>query len=428
MSTGGYDVLLNAHSEKDVQKWATFGVVHDDETEIGPGRKVALATDGSLCLTVAAAPGYGKSFLGAVFGEGYGLEIDGVTLNPYKACVLAVHWSNELSFRCEYMSMAVPQQVPSLRQRLDEMGIQPGQFADVCCLCTETSREKRRAEYADLEKAGNVKIDYVDIKIGLSEIGFSDWELLMGITGEEQNSSYAEALNMILGENEDNLNVEVIRSAIESDPDLDDSDRRKARLRLRRMAQYVATDPEHRIANLVRPGRLICIDLRDARLRRSAAFALLQVLLSVLSGAKDDRGKFVSKLAIIDEVHQYRDQALLLRFEEGVRLMRKRGLSLIFQSQDPDTIPLKIIEMSRMIAAGRFTARGWYEHLKLGCFAFEAEGMRLDKLFNLQRGEFYVWALMATDKKFTDRPVKVTIRPSVTQPGGMTVTASGQAD
>lgn len=61
--------------------------------------------------------------------------------------------------------------------------------------------------------------------------------------------------------------------------------------------------------------------------------------------------------------------------------------------------------------------------VKSDTFGSALEGLAEAHLAALEPGEALVWAQRSTDKRFTQRPVKVVMRPRFTQHGGGTKTA-----
>lgn len=424
MSDPEYDIMLgNPDQNKPSPQYGIFAEVHPDEKKVGPGRRIALDLNEPVAMTITAAMRYGKSYLASVLTEMYGIQVPNLNRLTNPACHIVFHWSEELTFACEFMSQRQPQTVPEqLAALTGHWGSSAVAFPDVVLLCPETMMAERRAEYPGVQ--------VVALKAGVLEVGFTDWQMLMGLA--DSGSLEAKTIGLALGEMSELITIGRIRHAIESDGDIQDVIKRHSRLRLRVMEQFVHNDAKWKLASLVKPGRLIVVDFRDPRLSKGEVYALMQVMMAILASAKDEKGKYIPKVMNIDEVHQYTEgesqanaQAFVQRMVRSVRLVRKRGASLIFSSQDPDTVPLKILELSPFLAAGRYTAESWYPHLCRGCRAFN----QIDpiQLFDCERGSFYIWSLNSSDREFTRRPVKVRVRPSATAPGGTSQTATGDA-
>ena len=86
-------------------------------------------------------------------------------------------------------------------------------------------------------------------------------------------------------------------------------------------------------------------------------------------------------------------------------------------SQDPMSLPTEIIELSSVVILHRFNSPQWVKHVQKSITS-------LNTLTATEMaGEAYIWAVKATDKAFTTRPVKIQIRPRVTKHGGDTIQA-----
>lgn len=79
--------------------------------------------------------------------------------------------------------------------------------------------------------------------------------------------------------------------------------------RLDLAASYI--DDETRIKDLIRPGRLIIVDLRDEFVERDEALGLFVVLMELFAEATDPKGGRFNKLVVFDEAHKYIDSPSL---------------------------------------------------------------------------------------------------------------------
>jgi len=86
---------------------------------------------------------------------------------------------------------------------------------------------------------------------------------------------------------------------------------------------------------VLRPGRLVIVDLRDELVEKDEALGLFVVLLQMFGEATYDGRKF-NKLVVFDEAHKYIDSPdLVAGLVEVVREMRHKGTSILVASQDP---------------------------------------------------------------------------------------------
>src|ERR1700730_16053019 len=216
----------------------------------------------------------------------------------------------------------------------------------------------------------------------------------------------------------DELTLAGLRKGVE-DSGVSDHLKELALLRLRFAEEYV--NDEHDLTSVLRPGRLVIVDLRDELVEKDEALALFVVLLQMFAETTYEGRRF-NKLVVFDEAHKYIDNPdLVAGLVEVVREMRHKGTSILVASQDPPSVPASLIELSSQIILHKFNSPGWLKHIQKANTALE--GLTPAKLAALGPGEAYVWSSKATDDAFTKGAVKIRCRPRVTQHGGGTKTA-----
>ncbi|MCW7554525.1 hypothetical protein NX722_18230 [Endozoicomonas gorgoniicola] len=192
-----------------------------------------------------------------------------------------------------------------------------------------------------------------------------------------------------------------------------------AEMRLEFADQYI--DDDLGISGLIRPGRMIIVDLRDEFIEKDEALGLFVVLLQIFSEAKY-QGEAFNKLIVFDECHKYIDSPDLVKgLIEVVREMRHKGTSVMVASQDPPSVPVELIELSSQIVLHKFNSPAWLKHIQKANSALNQ--LTPQKLANLQPGEAYAWSSKASDTEFTKQAIKIRCRPRVTKHGGDTLTA-----
>lgn len=248
------------------------------------------------------------------------------------------------------------------------------------------------------------------ILLGPDELQLGDWKLLMGIA--EGNQMYAKAMSLILGDMRDHVSLEALRDAIEASS-LTANQKSTALHRIKFTEPYVRAGAD--IAGVMRPGRLVIVDLRDELIDKGEALSLFMVLLNRFTQASDKGEKF-NKIIVFDEAHKYMDDpALTDAITEAVREMRHKGASIVVASQNPPSVPQEIIELSSVIVAHKFTSPAWLKHLQKVSHAFG--DMKGSQFTHLAPGQAYVWA--AGNAKYL-RPQRVQMRPRLTRHGGET--------
>ena len=193
-------------------------------------------------------------------------------------------------------------------------------------------------------------------------------------------------------------------------------------MRLDLAGEYI--DDTAHLSEVIRPGRLIIVDLRDEFIEKDEALGLFVVLLQLFADAKF-QGQSFNKLVVFDEAHKYIENADLV---EGlisvVREMRHKGTSILVASQDPPSVPVALIELSTQIILHRFNSPAWLKHIQKANASLS--GIQPEQLSRLQPGEAFVWSHKASDRAFSTEAVKVRCRPRVSKHGGDTKTAVEQ--
>jgi DNA phosphorothioation-dependent restriction protein DptH len=270
--------------------------------------------------------------------------------------------------------------------------------------------EERKAEYPG--------IPVFPIAFAASELKASHWKFLMGAVGSQ--SMYIRQIGLVLKKLRGDLTLAALRDGIEHSG-LSDHLKDLARLRLRFAEEYI--DDTRRLTDVLRPGRLVIVDLRDELVEKDEALGLFVVLLQMFAETTY-KGRSFNKLVVFDEAHKYVDNPDLVGgLVEVVREMRHKGTTILVASQDPPSVPTSLIELSSQIILHKFNSPSWLKHIQKANSALE--GLTATRLAELGPGEAYVWSSRATDDAFTKGAVKIRCRPRVTQHGGGTKTALG---
>ena len=373
------------------------------------GRRIALDLNQTHTISLFGIQGGGKSYtLGSVV-EMACMPTEGVNDLPHPLGGVIFHYSSTLDYRPEFASMATPNsdgaEVDALRTRY---GAAPQALTDLVILAPAAKVEERRAEYPGIE--------VMPIAFAASELKASHWKFLMGAVGSQ--SMYIRQLTLVMKKLRGELTLAALRQGIQ-DSGLSDYLKDLALLRLGFAEEYI--DDAHRLTDILRPGRLVIVDLRDELIEKDEALGLFVVLLQMFAETTY-RGRRFNKLVVFDEAHKYIDNPdLVAGLVEVVREMRHKGTSIMVASQDPPSVPTSLIELSTQIILHKFNSPAWLKHVQKANAALD--GLTPRKLASLGPGESYVWSSKATDDAFVRGAVMVRCRPRVTQHGGGTKTA-----
>jgi DNA phosphorothioation-dependent restriction protein DptH len=373
------------------------------------GRTVAIDLNQTHTISLFGVQGGGKSYtLGSVV-EMASLPIDGINRLPQPLASIIFHYSPTMDYAPEFTSMVSPNsdadQIAALR---DRYGAEPKALSDVVMLVPEDKLEERRAEYPSIQVH--------PLKFAASELQASHWRFLMGAVGNQ--ATYIRQLNRIMKQLRDNLTLDGIRHEID-DSRMPDHIKELAHGRLEFAADFI--DDATNLGQLLRPGRMVIVDLRDEFMEKDQALGLFVVLLQLFAEVTYEGRKF-NKLVVFDEAHKYIESPdLVAGLVEVVREMRHKGTSIMVASQDPPSVPVALIELSTQIILHKFNSPAWLKHIQKANAALS--GLTPDKMAHLKAGEAYVWSSRASDEAFSKGALKVRCRPRVTQHGGATKTA-----
>lgn len=398
-----YDVLLGA-----LEPSPQYGILGESS-----GRRVALDLNQTHTISLFGVQGGGKSYTLGSIVEMACLPANGINRLPRPLATVIFHYSPTMDYRPEFTSMVRPNsntaEVEVLHQRY---GAEPAALGDLVVLVPSSKLHERRAEYP----GHSVE----PITFASTELSVQDWKFLMGAIGSQ--SMYMRQINLLMRQLRSTLTLDALRDAVDHSGlaahllDL-------ARTRLQFAGEYI--DDSRRLSELVRPGRLIVVDLRDELIDKDEALGLFVVLLRIVSNAAQPGHSF-NKLVVFDEAHKYvENQDLVAGLVDVVREMRHKGTSVLVASQDPPSVPISLIELSSQVILHRFNSPAWLKHIQRANASLGT--LTPERLAQLAPGEAYVWSGRATDAAFAHGAVKIRCRPRVTQHGGGTKTAVSRA-
>jgi hypothetical protein len=373
------------------------------------GRVVALDLNQTHTISLFGVQGGGKSYtLGSII-EMATLALGGINHLPQPLATVVFHYSQTQDYKPEFTSMNRPNDdVRAIETLAVDYHARTAALRDMVLLVPAGKLEARRAEYPSIE--------VLPLKFASGELQAGHWRFLMGAVGNQ--ATYIRKLNQIMRSMRDDLTLDGLRSAIQH-AGLPDNLNELANLRLNLAADYI--DDSVSLREVIRPGRLVIVDLRDEFIEKDEALGLFVVLLQLFGDATFG-GKAFNKLVVFDEAHKYiGNPDLVDGLVSVVREMRHKGTSILVASQDPPSVPISLIELSSQIILHRFNSPAWLKHIQKANAALL--GLTAEQLTKLKPGEAFIWSSKATDQVFSREAVKVTLRPRATLHGGATRTA-----
>jgi DNA phosphorothioation-dependent restriction protein DptH len=373
------------------------------------GRKVALDLNQTHTISLFGVQGGGKSYTLGTIIEMASMQIPGINKLPAPLATVVFHYSSTQDYEPEFTSMNAPNRDSREAEvLLKEFGSHTAPLPDVVMLAPRDKVKERREQYPT--------IPIHPLTFSSSELQAGHWKFLMGAVGNQ--ATYIRQLNQLMRSMRNNLTLDGLRQAVQ-ESSLADGLKNLALTRLNLASEYI--DDNSQLGDLVLPGRLVIVDLRDEFIEKDEALGLFVVLLQIFSDAKHDGQRF-NKLVVFDEAHKYIENPDLV---DGlisiVREMRHKGTSILVASQDPPSVPISLIELSTHIILHRFNSPAWLKHIQKANASLT--NLSAEQMTRLSTGDAYVWASKATDMAFSREAVRMKCRPRVTAHGGSTKTA-----
>jgi hypothetical protein len=394
------DVLLIGSAQTSPQ----FGIVG---RVAGSGKAVAADFDGTNVVSIFGAQGSGKSYTVGTLLEAALLPDPELNRLPEPLGGIVFHYSTDQTYTPEYAAMAEANNDPTAVEALRrDYGTDPQSLPDVRILTTEPLVEERKLEFPGL--------DVAPLLLAPTELGLNEWKLLMGLEGGEQ--MYSRSMNVIFRKLRGRLSLDSLREEVEESA-LSQAQKNLAESRIQFAESFVRDGAG--IADQLRQGGLVIVDLRDETVADDEALALFMVLLRLFAQVTEVSGKAFNKVIVFDEAHKYMNNPRLTNaIVETVREMRHRGTNVVIASQNPPSVPKEVIELSQIVVAHRFTSPQWLDHVRRVNAAFGEGALRPSQLAGLEPGEAFVWSGGGAEE--FRRPQRIQIRPRSSRHGGGT--------
>lgn len=398
-----YDIMIGKSSGSE-----QFGILGES---INGHRKIAIDLSETNTISLFGVQGGGKSYTIGTVTEMTLKQFSNVNLLPGPMASVIFHYSESQDYAPEFTSMIHANDESGQLKKLKEVyGAEPGNIEDVIMLCPIDKVEERKKEYPSIE--------IHPIAFHSTDLNVQDWMFLLKAVGNE--STYINQLRAIMRANRKNLNIAELKQSVDASPLLSTSQKALAQQRLSFAEEYI--DDSRKLGTLLKPGRLIIVDLRDEFIDKDDALGLFVIMLNIFSGVKQYEGVNFNKFIVFDEAHKYMDNKDLTgTIVTAIREMRHKGVSMMIASQDPMSLPTEIIELSSIMLMHKFNSPQWVKHVQKSITQLQT--LSSADMASLVPGEAYLWATKSTEKGVTTRPMKISTRPRVTKHGGDTIKA-----
>lgn len=398
-----YDILIGKTSGSE-----QYGILGES---INGHKKIAIDLSETNTISLFGVQGGGKSYTIGTITEMTLKQFPNINLLPAPMASVIFHYSESMDYAPEFTSMIYPNdEAGQLKKLKDIYGAEPDNINDVIMLCPIDKLEERQEEYPSIE--------IHPIAFHSTDLNVQDWMFLLKAVGNE--STYINQLRAIMRANRKNLNLNSLKQSVDASPLLSASQKALAQQRLSFAEEYI--DDSRKLGSLLRPGRLIIVDLRDEFIDKDDALGLFVIMLNIFAGVKEYQGIRFNKFIVFDEAHKYMDNKdLTSTIVTAIREMRHKGVSMMIASQDPMSLPTEIIELSSIMLMHKFNSPQWVKHVQKSITQLQT--LSSSDMATLMPGEAYLWATKSTDKGVTSRPMKISTRPRVTKHGGDTIKA-----
>ncbi|WP_235891111.1 methylation-associated defense system ATP-binding protein MAD8 [Flavobacterium gawalongense] len=400
-----YDVIVGKSSES-----PQFGILGKSIQN----KKIAIDLSETNTISLFGVQGGGKSYTIGTITEMVLKQFSNINVLPSPLAGVIFHYSESMDYEPEFTSMVFPNDNRTELQKLkDQYGAEPGSIKDVILLTPRDKIEDRRLEYPS--------IDIKPISFNSMELNVQDWMFLLGAVGND--SAYIKQLKSLMREQRRNITMEGLSESVEASELLSNGQKALARQKLSFAREYI--DDSFYIRDILKPGRLIIVDLRDEFIVKDEALGLFVIMLNIFSGVKTYNDKHFNKFIVFDEAHKYMDNKDLTgNIVTAIREMRHKGVSIMIASQDPPSLPNEIIELSSVVLLHKFNSPQWLKHIQKSIT--QLSNLTPADMSILKPGEGFLWSTKASEQSITLKPIKISTRPRVTKHGGATKQATGE--
>jgi len=371
--------------------------------------KVAIDLTGCNTISLFGVQGFGKSYTLGVIAEMAVKAVEGINRLPAPLATVIFHYHKSDAYAPEFVTAVDPNtNKREIEQLFTDYGARPSSLDDVMLLTPEAKLLERQQQFP--------RVDVRPIKFNSGELGAESWKFLLGAYGND--SFYIRQIVAIMRRHRHDLTLSTLEQDIQH-AQLPPASQRLAQDRIELARPYI--DDSCSLGDLLRPGRTIIVDLRDEWIEKDEALGLFVVMLRIFAKSRHQGNEF-NKLVVFDEAHKYITESDLIgQVVETIREMRHQATSVVIASQDPLSVPRAVIELTSVLILHRITSPQWLKHLKSAISALDST--QDGHLTALRPGEALIWAQRSSDKRLTQRPQRMQIRPRFTQHGGRTKTA-----
>lgn len=383
-------------SERESEQWGIIGKISE--------RKVLIDLNEPHTISIFGIQGSGKSYTLGVITEMAVKAVQNISSFDKPLASVIFHYSKKETYTPEFESFTRPNKNQKEINGLQKLyAAEPMAIQNMKILVPPKKLGIRKEQY----KGSEVE----PLLFRPQELGAPEWSLLLGAGGEQL---YLKKIKNILEKlkGEDRLTVDHLKNEIQTSG-LNANQKGLSILRVGFVEKFL-NEYAKPFEEYLAPGSITLLDIRDDMLDEQEASVLLGMLL--ISMGKIER----DKLLVLDEAHKYFGKALARDIVELVREMRHTRTRILIASQDPPSVNSKVIELSDIVLLHRMNSPEWLKHIQGKNVALKK--LKSEDLSSLKSGDAYIWASKSTEREITKQPMKIEVRPRLTEHGGATKT------
>ena len=294
ITTPNYDIIIGKSGESG--QYGILGKVSSNK------KTIALDLSETNTISLFGVQGAGKSYTIGTVSEMVLKQFNNVNYLPGALAGVIFHYSESMDYAPEFTSMIHKNDKQSELYKLkNEYGAEPSSIEDVILLTPRDKVEERRTDYPS--------INVYPISFNSNELNVQDWMFLLGAIGND--STYIKQLKSIMRSMRANITLEELRNSVINSSLLSNSQKILAEQRIQFASEYI--DDSFKLCDLLKPGRLIIVDLRDEFIEKDEALGLFVVMLNIFSSKKTIENQSFNKFIVFDEAHKYMDNKDLTR-------------------------------------------------------------------------------------------------------------------
>jgi len=369
------------------------------------GKKVLIDLNEPHTISIFGVQRSGKSYTLGVITEMAGKAVQNISTLAKPVASVIFHYSKKETYIPEFESFIRPnrnhEDIRGLKELYDA---EPMAIQNIKIIVPPGKLAARKKEYEGLEVE--------PLLFRPQELGAPEWRLLLGAGGEQL---YLKKIKNIIEKlkKEDRLTVEHVKTEILTS-ELNKNQKDLSILRVSFVEKFLDENAKP-FEEYLLPGSVILLDIRDEMMDEQEASILLGMLLISMGRIDED------KLLVIDEAHKYFGKALEKDIVELIREMAHTRTRILIASQDPPSVNARVIELSDIIILHQMSSPEWLKHIQGKNIALKK--LKSEDLNLLKSGEAYIWAKKSTVAEVTKQPMKIEVRPRITEHGGATKTA-----